>query len=143
MAPRYFHGTGGNRTPPGARASHRRSDILLTVHGAAVIARARKRAGLTQATLARRAGTSQPVISAYEHGRRDPTFGTLQRLIAATGEQLRLDAVPGMSDIEPPADPAAHARRLLDVLSLADAVPQRARSAARSARLAAPRMVSQ
>ena len=40
---------------------HRRSDILGTVHGAAVLTRARKRAGLTQAELARRAGTSQPV----------------------------------------------------------------------------------
>ncbi|MDQ3470739.1 MAG: helix-turn-helix domain-containing protein, partial [Actinomycetota bacterium] len=40
---------------------------------AALIRTTRTRAGLTQAELARRAGTSQPVISAYEHGRRDPS----------------------------------------------------------------------
>ena len=47
--------------------------------------------GLTQAEVARRARTSQPVISAYEHNRRDPTLGTLRRLIAAGGGRLRLD----------------------------------------------------
>ncbi len=52
----------------------------------------RWRRGLTQADLARRAGTSQPVVSAYEHGRRDPTVGTLARLVDAAGEQLRIGA---------------------------------------------------
>ena len=52
---------------------------------ATLIRRARIRRGLTQARLARNAGTSQPVVSAYEHGRRDPSLETLRRLIAATG----------------------------------------------------------
>lgn len=97
----------------------------------------RRRRGLTQAALARGAGTSQPVISAYEAGRRDPTFGTLQRLIAAAGETLEVSARPTASDLPPPLDQADHARRLLDVLSLADAVPHRRRGA-----LVAPRLVS-
>jgi len=42
----------------------------------------RRRHGLTQADLAQRAGTSQPVISAYERGQRDPTYRTLQKLVA-------------------------------------------------------------
>ena len=60
------------------------------MHGATVLTRARKRAGLTQAELARRAGTSQPVISAYEHGRRDPGIETLRRLVRAAGAELEL-----------------------------------------------------
>ena len=105
----------------------------------ALIAAARQRCGLTQAELAERAGTSQPVISAYEHGRRDPTFRTLARLIEAAGERLQISAVATpASDIRPPRDLEAHGRRLLDVLSLADAIPHRARSAV----LRAPRLVS-
>jgi transcriptional regulator with XRE-family HTH domain len=98
----------------------------------------RRRRGLTQAALARAAGTSQPVISAYEAGHRDPSYGTLRRLVAAGGEELSLSARPIGSDLPPPRDTADHARRLLDVLSLADAVPHRRRSAL----LHAPRLVS-
>ena len=98
----------------------------------------RRRHGLTQAELARRAGTSQPVISAYERGIRDPTYDTLRRLVEAAGERLRLDAVAPMPDLAPPSGPVEHARRLLDVLSLADAVPTRRRSPV----LDAPRLVS-
>src|SRR5438874_8159597 len=87
----------------------------------------RRSRGLTQADLARRAGTSQPVVSAYEHGRRDPTFGTLQRLVEAAGERLRIGAEV-VTDGPPPARSAEeHARRLVDVLLLADAVPARPR----------------
>jgi len=93
---------------------------------------------LSQAELARRAGTSQPVISAYERGRRDPTFSTLRRLVEATGDRLYLDAGVAVSDVPPPRDLEDHARRLLDVLSLADAVPSRPRSAV----LRAPRLTS-
>ena len=98
----------------------------------------RRRRGLTQAALARAAGTSQPVISAYESGRRDPTFGTLRRLIAAAGEDLELTARVPTSDLPAPTDLRHHARRLVDVLSLADAVPLRPRSRT----LEAPRLVS-
>ena len=102
----------------------------------------RRRNGLTQAELARRAGTSQPVISAYERGHRDPTYGTLRRLVAAGGAELRLAAVPiaasGPDRLPPPADDAEHGRRLLDVLSLVDAIPARTRPRT----LDAPRIVS-
>ena len=98
----------------------------------------RRRRGLSQADLAQLAGTSQPVISAYEHGRRDPSLGTLRRLIAASGEELVVTARLPPSDLAPPADLDEHARRLLDVLSLADAIPHRRRSRT----LRAPRLVS-
>lgn len=106
---------------------------------AALIRAVRRRGGLTQAGLARRAGTSQPVISAYEHGRRDPTYRTLRRLVEAGGERLLLDAVAPGADLPPPADVHEHARRLLDVLSLADAIPARRRTAM----LDVPRLVSE
>lgn len=98
----------------------------------------RRRRGLTQSALARAAGTSQPVISAYEAGRRDPTYGTLRRLVAAAGEELELSARPSGADLPPPTDLEGHARRLADVLSLADAFPRRRRAV----RLEAPRMAS-
>jgi hypothetical protein len=77
------------------------------------------------------------VISAYEHDRRDPTFRTLHRLLAAAGAQLHLESRP-QPEIDRPADEREHARRLIDVLSLVDAVPPRPRSTT----LDAPRLVS-
>ncbi len=105
---------------------------------ASIIRTVRRRQGLTQAELARRAGTSQPVVSAYEHGHRDPTYETLRRLVEAGGEQLVLRAERPTSDLPPPADVNEHARRLLDVLSLADAIPVRRRAPL----LEAPRLIS-
>jgi predicted nucleotidyltransferase len=45
---------------------------------------------LTQAELARRAGVTQSVISAYESGARQPSLPTLARLVAATGLELAI-----------------------------------------------------
>jgi transcriptional regulator with XRE-family HTH domain len=104
-------------------------DLLRTV---------RLRRGLSQSELARRAGTSQPVISAYEHHRRDPTIGTLRRLIEATGERLQVGAALPPADLAPARTMEEHAQRLLDVLSIADAVPMQRRAGA----LHAPRLVS-
>ena len=98
---------------------------------------ARRRQGLSQATLAARAGTSQPVTSAYEHGRRDPTTNTLRRLVAATGERLELRLAAEPLAVPPANTPAEHAARLVDVLLLADAIPTRPRPA-----LAFPRIAS-
>lgn len=105
---------------------------------ASLIRSVRRRQGLTQAELARRAATSQPVVSAYERGLRDPSCETLRRLVEAGGERLRLVAEPMEPGVTPAAGDAEHARRLVDVLSLADAVPV----ARRPALLEAPRMVS-
>lgn len=104
----------------------------------ALIRTVRRRRGLTQAELARRAGTSQPVVSAYEHGRRDPTYATLRRLIEATGEQLTIGAEPRGSDVPRARSDEEHGRRLVDVLSLADAIPHRRRASV----LRAPRLLS-
>jgi transcriptional regulator with XRE-family HTH domain len=105
---------------------------------ASLIRTVRLRQGLSQAEIAQRAGTSQPVVSAYEHGRRDPSFQTLRKLVEAAGERVRLDATPSTSDLPPPGNLAEHGRRLLDVLSLSDAIPTRRRDPV----LRAPRLVS-
>jgi predicted nucleotidyltransferase/DNA-binding XRE family transcriptional regulator len=55
---------------------------------------ARRRARLSQAELARRAGVSQPVISAYESDQREPGVRTFRKLIEATGCALRVELVP-------------------------------------------------
>jgi transcriptional regulator with XRE-family HTH domain len=52
---------------------------------------ARQRAGLTQRELARRAGTSQSVVARIERGLSDPSTGTLARLLAAAGYELRAE----------------------------------------------------
>lgn len=56
-----------------------------------LVAEARRRAGLTQAAVARAAGTSQPVVHAYEAGRRQPSVVTLSRILDAAGFDLRMD----------------------------------------------------
>jgi uncharacterized protein len=103
-----------------------------------IIRAVRQRQGLTQAELALRAGTTQSVISAYEHGRRDPSLQTLRKLVEAGGERLHIDARAHESDRWVSMDVNEHARRLLDVLSLADAIPSRPRPRV----LDAPRMIS-
>ena len=52
---------------------------------AALLRDARRRAGLTQAELGRRAGVPQSMVSAYESGQRQPALPTLARLVEAAG----------------------------------------------------------
>jgi len=60
---------------------------------ASVIRGARTAAGLSQAELAERAGTSQPALARYETGTTLPTLPTLERLVAACGKRLEVRAV--------------------------------------------------
>jgi transcriptional regulator with XRE-family HTH domain len=50
-----------------------------------LLAAARRRAGLTQRDLARRARTSQSVIARIENGTVSPSWRTLQRLVNSAG----------------------------------------------------------
>ena len=96
---------------------------------------ARLAAGLTQAELAERAGTSQTAVSAYENGARSPSLETFDRLLAATGN--RLAAAPRSRPLRTPSrrDHERAARTLLDVLELAEKLPTRHEPALRYPRL--------
>ena len=85
------------RRPCGSRrgvAEHIDNSIYCRRDAGAVSSRRCGARGLTEVELARRAGTSPPVVSAYEHGRRDPTFRTLSKLLEAGGERLIIDTRP-------------------------------------------------
>ncbi len=58
-----------------------------------LIRTARRRHGLTQAQLARRAGTTASAIARLESDRQSPSVATLDRLLAAMGEELELSSV--------------------------------------------------
>lgn len=81
---------------------------------AALIRDVRTRAGLTQAQLASRAGTSQAAVARYESGDVSPVVSTLERLLAAAGYTLGLH-------LEPTDDPILDAvrRHRVEVLDLA------------------------
>lgn len=59
-----------------------------------LVRQAREAVGLTQAELARRAGTSQPAVARYESGESSPSVRTLERLVHAAGRRLRLSTEP-------------------------------------------------
>lgn len=58
------------------------------MNGGALLVRARKESGLSQEEVARRAHTSRPTLSAYEHGRKSPTMETAQRVLDSLGFEL-------------------------------------------------------
>jgi transcriptional regulator with XRE-family HTH domain len=57
---------------------------------------ARQAAGITQLEMAKRAGTAQPAVAAYESGARTPNLATLQRLLGACEYDVELLAWPRM-----------------------------------------------
>jgi transcriptional regulator with XRE-family HTH domain len=68
---------------------------------AELLAQVRASSGLTQKELARRAGTSRPTLSAYEHGRKSPTVATFARLLSRAGWELA--ALPQVSFTQQPS----------------------------------------
>jgi len=66
----------------------------VTSEVAALLREARLGAGLSQAELADRVGTSQPAINRYERGTVEPSISTLRRLLHACGMQLELELRP-------------------------------------------------
>jgi transcriptional regulator with XRE-family HTH domain len=67
---------------------------------ATLIQQARRRAGLTQAELAARAGTTQSAVARWERGASRPTTERLQALVEACGLELQLGlAAPDDEDL--------------------------------------------
>jgi transcriptional regulator with XRE-family HTH domain len=58
------------------------------------VAKARRRAGLSQAELARRMKTTQSTIARLESGRGKPSTRTLDRFAKATGHRVRISFEP-------------------------------------------------
>ena len=88
------------------------------------LASLRRRTGRTQAEVAEAVGIPASVLSAYERGRRQPSLAIASRVLDGLGYSVKFDLV---------IDPAEQARRLRDVLELAEALPYEPRP------LAAPR----
>jgi predicted transcriptional regulator len=61
---------------------------------AAVLRSARRRAGLSQRRLARRAATTQSVVARIESGETSPRWDTLRHLLRAAGFELRAEVIP-------------------------------------------------
>ena len=72
-----------------------------------LVREARKRAGLTQMELAKRAGVPQSTVARVESGARTPSTDLVERLVRATGYEIRV----GLG--EPDAETAALFERTL------------------------------
>lgn len=86
---------------------------------------ARRRAGLTQAALAGRAGTSQAAVSAYESGAKTPSLHTLSRLLAAADAELAVVPARRRRREPTPRELERAGRTLAAVMALAEALPTR------------------
>jgi transcriptional regulator with XRE-family HTH domain len=83
----------------------------------------RRRAGLTQRELARRAGIPATVLSAYERGRREPGTDVFLAIVRAAGFEPAF--VRRLDD-------RRQAQRLEQVLQLAESLPYRPRPLSRA-----------
>ncbi len=98
--------------------------------------------GVTQTELARISGVPQPVISAYETGRRNPTAASLSTLLDALDCDLAASPRPGIRpaswDVERSltVDIERAGRLLPELLTLSDSFPRHHRGP-----LAYPRLV--
>lgn len=91
------------------------------MEAARLLLEARRRAGISQAELARRAGLPRSVVNVYERNRRQPGADILARLLSAAGFELRIArAVRRVEN-----DRAG--RLLVQVLDLAEVLPTRRR----------------
>lgn len=79
----------------------------------------RKRLGLSQRTLALRAGTTQAAISRIERGAVSPTFATLRDLLLALGEEPVLQTRRLPTEWDPAHMQSTLARSPQDRLALA------------------------
>ena len=67
---------------------------MTTLDAARLLREARRRAGLTQRDLARRAKTSQSVVARIENGSTSPSTETLSRLVQAAGLEISAELHP-------------------------------------------------
>ena len=80
-------------TNPAVKAEYDRLGPIFAVIGEMI--EARQAAGLTQADIAARMGTSQSVVARLENARHMPTFDMVARYAAAIDRRIDLRLVPG------------------------------------------------
>ncbi len=66
-----------------------------------LIRRTRERHRISQRSLALRAATDQAAVSRIERGEISPSVETVERLLAAMGERLRLESTPFEREYDP------------------------------------------
>jgi transcriptional regulator with XRE-family HTH domain len=66
----------------------------MAISASRLVAEARRRAGLSQAALAARAGTAQSAVARIESGKSAPSVETLERLVRAAGFTLVSSLAP-------------------------------------------------
>lgn len=93
----------------------------MTTSASTLVRDARVRAGLSQVEFAKRAGIDQSVVSAYETGRRKPSFDMMTKLLGAAGASIVIEYVPAESARALPDTPRArkllsHRQEILDVV---------------------------
>lgn len=67
---------------------------------ASLIRTARQEAGLTQADLAKRAGTTQSVIARMESPASNPTLSSVEQILGAVHRSLELTATSRLPDVD-------------------------------------------
>src|SRR5687768_13998776 len=72
--------------------------MLLGMNGRTLVREARRRAGLTQAELARRVGTTQSAIARLEAGATSPALARIDVLVQACGYSLVVELDAGSVD---------------------------------------------
>jgi len=82
-------------TDPEIKAEYDRLGPIFAVVGEMI--EARRTAGLTQAEIAARMGTSQSVVARLENARHMPTFDMVARYAAAIDRRLDIHLVPSAS----------------------------------------------
>jgi transcriptional regulator with XRE-family HTH domain len=73
---------------------------MLRMAIASIVREARRRAGLTQAALAARAGVPKSTVGRIESGARTPSAELVERLVRAAGFEL----TPSLSEADPGTD---------------------------------------
>ena len=86
-----------------------------------LISQIQQTSGMSQAELAKRSGIDASVLSAYLHGRRQPSVSALARVARAAGLELQISPLSDAAALE------RAGRVLIDVISLADKMPSRRR----------------
>jgi transcriptional regulator with XRE-family HTH domain len=72
----------------------------MSASTAELLRTARREAGLTQAELAARLGTSQAAVARLERADTNPRLATLERALRAAGQRLQLSAAAADSGVD-------------------------------------------